>query len=866
VADLERDWVDPAPEPARWAVTLAGWLSRRGPAEAKSWNELHALARHAGERQPPGTIWSADWMERLFDAHAMLRGAERPPPSVEAWRALDDLTGWARRWRLGRLCAKARPPRWWLANGADQREARGALLAHLGLPEAWSGPARGAEWGQAVARALRNGTNDEQRVAALSALSAAPETQRAGFVHALLEGWPGDGSEETLRWLKGQDGLDPEVLLPSEVRGAAQAVLGRGDAAPLRDVLARALASRSALTATLDALEQEARRGPGARSKLAPVLADALERARPAALAGGQRWALQQGEAAHDWLEPFLSRRFADPANREEWLALVERTPPELRPVLAQVVLRLTARPDLHDAYTWCVEEVLLRIPENNRPEDPVWAGLYLDRSPSDLRLIDRLFHPADGPRAVLDWLQRAHDRDELTDEHLSRLRNLRALHRALLSGDGRGLGRVDFTSVAVADRAALLGRLIARSDTRSTESLTYLLGWCRDAWPGAFSPGAIRLESLAEALAGAEVFARSRSEPAAWWQALGAVLDHLQLRASRHDGLEPDGLAAEMVAATSRLIDDEAGRWTFRRFVLYQEPGWRLLAGDVRRELRGHDLAGGLAVFRRWDDALDKGPWSHRFFEVFLNAAGDDLVAAIVGERASDLRVFDLAWWSFGQTPGASPDLRDRYARGAPLAPLDEARLAAVERWLFPVRRPAAPARASTTSDLVPLEPIEPPPSHAAVKDIGRLSAFARVRWRCVQALSEFVNAAGILSSARWSTLIAARDVPRIDQLDDRERYRFVAWLIKMTDELEVDLGLVPTAELAEWLWRLNVTDASRIEAGWARELEGLAEVPPELRQERKQYVSALCDRLALLRFRAGEAGRKASSTDSHG
>src|SRR5206468_3924121 len=132
-----------------------------------------------------------------------------------------------------------------------------------------------------------------------------------GFLRALVRGWPLDTVDGILRWLKSVPGLEPTLLLPSEVRGAVESALTAGRTTALADVLARALEAPNALVATLDALEAEATDRPETRGTLAACLADALEYARPSALAEAQSWALRQGEAAEPWLSPFLRRVFA---------------------------------------------------------------------------------------------------------------------------------------------------------------------------------------------------------------------------------------------------------------------------------------------------------------------------------------------------------------------------------------------------------------------------------------------------------------------------------------------------------------------------------------------------------------------------
>src|SRR5207244_370735 len=160
------------------------------------------------------------------------------------------------------------------------------------------------------------------------------------------------------------------------------------------------------------------------------------------------------------------------------------------------------------------------------------------------------------------------------------------------------------------------------------------------------------QLPALADALAESRVLVAARQTPVMWWRTLRAILEHLELEGPGGQGVEPDGLASELVGATSELIGDEVGGWEFRRHVLQQDPGWKTLAGALRRQLSSKNVDAAMPIFRRWDDSLDKGPWTGRFYELFLNTAEDTLLEAIVLDKAGDLKGLDLAWWASAAIP----------------------------------------------------------------------------------------------------------------------------------------------------------------------------------------------------------------------
>ncbi len=149
----------------------------------------------------------------------------------------------------------------------------------------------------------------------------------------------------------------------------------------------------AALTAVLDAIEAEADDRPQGRDALAAVLAEASESADPNAAGDVQRWALRRDDAAEVWPGRPLRRAFANPLNLDVWREILARTPPELRPALTRVVLRVAEDRTLPDEpFRWGVEEILLPTAETERPHDPAWPGRYLDRMPSGLELLKRLF------------------------------------------------------------------------------------------------------------------------------------------------------------------------------------------------------------------------------------------------------------------------------------------------------------------------------------------------------------------------------------------------------------------------------------------------------------------------------------------
>ena len=110
---------------------------------------------------------------------------------------------------------------------------------------------------------------------------------------------------------------------------------------------------------------------------------------------------------------------------------------------------------------------------------------------------------------------------------------------------------------------------------------------------------------------------------------------------------------------------------WRLRHEVLQSDHAWRILAADVRGDLDTHLGARSLDVLDIWDRALEKGLHTARFFEVWLNACDANGLALSVMSRAAALKGFDLPWWDHAQHRDARNDLRDAFARLAPVAPV---------------------------------------------------------------------------------------------------------------------------------------------------------------------------------------------------
>jgi len=812
VADLAAPALDPPVAAARWALTLAGWLVDPSDGARAAWEATDRRASAV----PPASVASDDGLDRLYDLPARLRTPAPVPTSPHEWAALADLADWARDAGLGAELSRARGPDWWCDAVADGDEARRALVAHTRLA---------GDWGGAVAGWLARCPADRRRALLDAACDAAPADARPAFLRALMAASPPEIAGEILRRLKSRPGVDADVLRPLEVRGAADRVEGGASWREFRDLIGRATAAPAVLTGVLDALAAEA----GARPRVGPAavraVTDALLSADDPTLRALIRWSVGRGDGAVEWLTPYLRALAAAPDAVERWDAVRARTDPAGLAALARAALAAALGRGVPDGlFRWGVEALLLPLAEADRPHDPAWPEAYLDRTPSGLELTRRLFAREYRGLGVGRWLAAARGRGELSAEASGRLDAFARYARALKSGDARAVAAAGLPEVAPGERGALLAQVLSHTD--GAGAVGTLLDACRAAWPGGFDPGAEGLPGVAAALAPR---LPDRHDADLWLARLSAVLDRLGLRRSADGaGFEPDGLAAGLVAATARLGGGGFSPWRFRAALLRDDAAWRALGADAHADLAGRSPAGWLAALDAWDRNLAKGVHSARFFEVWLNACDGPALAAAVAARAGDLRTLPaLPWWRHRDHPGGADDLRDAFARLAPMAPLDEEALGAVRAW---VRRGDRSG----------------PPPASALSDAGRS------RWRCLEALSAY-HRPGLGAEACWQVVEGWYAGLPLAEVAEDDRYRFVAWLVP---RLEGGDG-VNVARLATWLVRCGLTDADRL-GGWADDLAPWADVPAAVRAARAPVVAGLRAEWKTVVREAREGARK--------
>lgn len=806
-ADLVAGTIDPPASPARWARTLAAWLVGRSDRDRSSWEATNRRASEASLSSPIGDLWSDDQLDFLYDLPALTE-ADPPVPTAPAdWSRLAEVAAWSKSRPWASALVEARRASWWFRAAEISEPYRTALHSHMELAGNWSGPRAASAWGATVARSLEL-IPDERGIRFLDkVVPTVPGPVRHEFLRVVME--PCDPAFRRKVWkhLRESRGVEPLELLPMEVGELADRYQGAEFAGKLRVLLDQAAKSPPCLVAVLDALAVQVQEKARIHAQAVAEVSDQLMNAKDDTARSILGWLLDGGPESRQWLGAALLRAAANPDGPERWKRLGTLVEPSRKGVFASITLKTAADASAPAGlFPWVLETFLFSVP-GRRPHHASWPSLYLDRLISDLVLLRRLFARPYRELGIRAWFVAARERDELTAAQEARLDRCDSYVRALKTGDAHRICEAGLPAVPPSERGALLAQVLGHVQGRFEDGLAPVLDACRAAWPNGFAPGSEGLSSIGAALAGA--LTSVQVEPSAWLSRVEAVSERLGLLGESTYGLEPDSLAAEILAAATRGEFAGGMPWALRKQVLRNPGAWRILGADVRIELREKNVAESLAALETWDRLLPKGAHSDRFFEVWLNSCESPALAATVAARAADLRTLrPLAWWQWREAPGANNDLRDAFARRAPLVPIDEDALAPLRAWI------GAPGDRDQADSL---------------------SESARSRWLCLDALSSF-HRPGLDAEACWQVVEGWTRGLSLSVLSLNDRYLFLAWLIP---RLEGD-DSVRVARLASWLVRGGLSDPDRI-AGWAGELARFVDVDPGSIGRRERLVSAL-------------------------
>ena len=252
-------------------------------------------------------------------------------------------------------------------------------------------------------------------------------------------------------------------------------------------------------------------------------------------------------------------------------------------------------------------------------------------------------------------------------------------------------------------------------------------------------------------------------------------MLDRLGLTAAPGHGFEPDGLAALIVAVTTRHPGETFDPWRLRESLLRHDLAWKALVADIRRDIEDVPAEECPKRLDDWDQALAKGGHTGRFYELWFNACTGPQLVHLVVSRTADTKYFSIPWWRADRTAGARGDVRERLVRQAPMVPFRQGSLTTVRHWL---RRPASRSARSSHVDLVPVE------AAAAATETQEwlISDQGQVRWSFLEELSLFAMAGtAIARLERIKTWLKRFPLERLAVVD---RYELLGSIIKVVEE----------------------------------------------------------------------------------
>ena len=779
VADLQAKTIDPPPSSSSWSRSLAEILIAADETTLRSLHETAGLARNASLDSSWDDAWLRDWI-----------GLKTAPAGAGSdWSRWVEIASWAGREGLASEWVEVRPPSWWLsrASAYEVSEARAALVATLRWPESWAA-ARPSSWGKVFAEWFGRIDAKFRHQAIAAIWKAIPSASRGPFLGAMIPEIPARAAEATLAWFRNQPHFDGAMLVPLEAARAAREAIARENPSPVVTVMEGLANEEASVFEALTAMRDEAERRPEAITVLAAGVARAYG-GRPGRFREFvERWALSQGESAAEWLGPCLLDLGDASGEPETWLNLLRRTPEDSRPALARIALDSSQAAGVPaSAFVGAVESLLLPLPEPRRPSHPSWAEAYLRRIASELDLIHKLY--GEEGRGLVPglkrWIYEAREGGELSAESQGRIERARSFTLAL-GQDAAALLAIDLPTVSPSERGPLLSQILEFLGPKSLETC---LDCVRSSWPNGFDSGGEGLAELARPIA--VCLAPCRDDPKSWLENLASVIERLGLVGPEPgSGYDEEGFASEILAATTRMEGGSESGWNLRQEILRDPHRWRILGADTRRDFGSGETARGRNRYIEWDRRIDQGKYSARFVEVVLNAASGPILAEIACEIAEGLPTLGgLPWWRSGQVPGAVDDLRDAFARLAPMDPIPQTTLSQLARWM-------RPALATTDSDTAPT----------------RVSDYAHSRWRCLAALSAF-HAPGSDVPSRLNLVVdwIAQGLP-LEVLEPDDASRFVGWVVAGLDgdaEGQVD-------RLGAWIAEARNVEPDRVQR-WA-------------------------------------------------
>jgi hypothetical protein len=862
VADLVAGTFDPPTEPEPWAVSLAGWALGAEAGGFESWRRTDDRVQAVPILPALDLRWSPAWLKPLVQFEALT--SSPPTPTTPAHDFAADLV--VARWaatagQLGGWLA-ARPASWWLAArsiaGADptastafEFHARLALAAPRRTLATGGGSA--TDWGTAAASWLGHEGPERLQRLTLRLLERTPRDLRGAVLASLVNALPVEPAESLLRDLARDGSFDATLILPITAARYAPALADRRFADEFDVLLGRVFDQPAAVISTLEAVSAAVATIPPARDRAAEILARQLQAAldrQPESANLALRWALARPDAA-EWLGPFVRDLAHDPDRAARRQTILERTPAALWPSLARTLLTVLADDaEAAETFTWTVDEVLLPIPVGERGDlEPGWPDLAVRRR-SGLDLARSLYLHETRDRRLTAWLGPAHRAGGLSAESVERLRTAATFGEHLRSRRTEGLEVLSLPDVPPRQRGDVVRVVLDYLGNDLDRVVLPLLNATTNAWgAGAFEAVAEGLEGFAAAFASA--LEPVSSYPPSWLAAVVRLHERVETLAGRaRDGeVAPDGLIAHLVGATLQAPGrTEAAVWELRRTLFRDATAWKSLGLDVARHLAGSQRAEVAQRLATWEARIERGNpvLELRLAELLLNAAPTPLLLLGVVEwtwMASRLvKLGPISAWPRGGEPPAR-DVRDLFARTAPMTALRPDVLRSTRRWMQYVDEASLNASDVESVELQPDDDARTVKEPRPVVRSPLVSEFGYLRWLLLDALT-VVSRPGIGILDRWGTIDKWSDgqLP-LNLVAHDNRLAFVAQVILALDRFDPDSGSQPRSlqKLAEFLVACGMR-RSDDPAEWADWLADPATRPDDsTRNARKVLVREL-------------------------
>ncbi len=843
IAELESGVVEPALEVSSWAETLSEWLIRWDESDQAAWGRTAQRANAVAKLD-----WSVDGLNALFDLE---RSGSTCPVDAPGWNQLASTLRWAAQAGLGHECVSARDANWWRSAADSSKtsaEGREAFLTYVGLDASWANSEQAMILGSALAAWFEDCNSPERNSAIVTVTRGAPEAIRTVFVASAIASMKTNQADSALICLKTESSFDPASLLPLQVRGVFTALVQTGRKDEMKTLLVEAFARRGVLPLVLDAVEALVNLDPASWSSFAPFVPSLIDQALKRKQFEVEQWALRQRDPAR-WLSPSLRRIFAEPDNQEAWKNLCERTPPELLPTLCHVVLQVTVDPNLPgqgQGFRWAIENLLLPLEKQKRPHERMWASVYLITSQSDyglLKKLDEVGKRGEGT-PLANWIDDARLHGELDPAQIARIDNLGTIGRLDKSAQFDKWMKIDLARIREWDRGAFLKDWLQMHWGEDLNRVLERIGtqW-RDSLRNRPGLGSLQVadrpeqRSLARAICSA--LNQLSSDPKRWI----ATLDHWLtcMGIDETERWHPTGLASAIIADTL-LTMNFAEKQRLASELLNMDRSWHALYLHAKDDLAPHPLLQALQGFQRWQK--DYGKWNKpsRFAEIYLNACDGPRLAAIIAVFAEELGTLEtLPWWDHVSHPGANDDIREAFARLAPMAPLDAIddrfpiTLRSVHVWM---RKRSNQSAGNIRNDEGAINPDEDAPQSGVgpmAAESVNLSKLGIARWQCIQELTRFHQDSDGLVRRQIVADWRSKMLP-FAQLDDLDRYRFLAWVIRgaVGDTIMVE-------PFASWIVKsLGCGDTQKLR-GWANEIGDLVQVRPDEIRARSPLVDDL-------------------------